>query len=54
MDVVEQFKERFYKAYGLKITKDGKVVDKDIETPEDMLLGDIYLDHLHLDYLDNE
>lgn len=46
MDVVEQFKERFYKAYGLKITKDGKVVDKDIETPEDMLLGDITLDHL--------
>ena len=46
MDVVEQFKERFYKAYGLKITKDGKVVDKDIETPEDMLLGDTELDHL--------
>ena len=48
MNVVEQFKERFYKAYGLKITKDGKVVDdKDIETPEDMLLGDTRLDHLH-------
>ncbi len=46
LDVVEQFKERFYKAYGLKITNDGKVVDKDVETPEDMLLGDIYLDHL--------
>ena len=46
MDVVEQFKERFYKAYGLKITKDGKVVDKNIETPEDMLLGDIRLSHL--------
>jgi hypothetical protein len=46
MDTVNQFRERFYKAYGLKITKDGKVVDKDIETPEDMLLGDTRLDHL--------
>lgn len=46
MNTFEQFRERFYKAYGLKITKDGKVVDKDIETPEDMLLGDTRLDHL--------
>jgi len=46
MNTLEQLKEKFYKAYGLKITKDGKVVDKDIETPEDMLLGDISLDHL--------
>ena len=42
----DDLKKNFYKAYGLKITDDGKVVDKDIETPEDMLLGDIQLDHL--------
>ena len=41
----DDLKKNFYKAYGLKITDDGKVVDKDVETPEDMLLGDIKLDH---------
>ena len=43
----EEFKKRFYEAYGLKVLKDGKVVDKDIETPEDMLLGDLKLDHIY-------
>lgn len=45
MDTVEQFKQRFYNAYGLKLNKDGKIVDKDIETSEDMLLGDTEIDH---------
>lgn len=44
---VAESENNIYKAYGLKKTKDGKVIDKDIETPEDMLLGDTKLDHLY-------
>lgn len=44
---VKNTEDKIYEAYGLKKQKDGKVVDKDIETPEDMLLGDIKLDHLY-------
>ena len=46
MDILKPFTEKFYNVVGLKITEDGKVVDKDIEIPEDMLLGDTELDHL--------
>jgi len=45
MNTITELKDKFYKAYGLKVTEDGKVVDKDIETAEDMLLGDIRIDH---------
>ena len=42
----KNFRDNLYNKVGLKITSDGKVVDKDIETPEDMLLGDLKIDHL--------
>ena len=42
---IKNSEDKIYEAYGLKKTPDGKVIDKDIETPEDMLLGDIRLSH---------
>jgi hypothetical protein len=43
---IQNTENKIYEAYGLKKQKDGKIVDKDIETPEDMLLGETSLDHL--------
>lgn len=46
MNTIEQFKEKFYKAYGLKLTDDGKVVEENTESAKDMLNGTTELKYI--------
>ena len=45
MNIVDYYRKKIFDFYGLKISKDGKVIDKDIETSEDMLIGDTEINH---------